>query len=265
MIRIILINIVIAFLMMSCDNGPKVIKTPVNGGAKSETSTGTGVFSGMTADTLAPKSNPSMPGVAGVHTVVVEEVLPTEKYVYLRVKEGTDEFWVATGKQEVEVGQTYFYKDGLLKTNFVSKEYNRTFDKVYLVGKIVPANHAGGGMNESAIPKVAGAGTPVAGTGKIVRKEGSMKIADLVANPKKYEGKVVQITGKCTKLNANIMGRNWMHLQDGSKDDYDLVVTSDVAVPEGHVVTMKAKVALNIDFGAGYKYDIILQEGEIVK
>lgn len=261
--KIVLTVIVLSFLMMSCDNGPTVIKTPVNGGTKSTTG-GTGVFSGMTADTLAPKAH-AMPAAAGVHSVVVEEVLPTEKYVYLRVKEGAEEFWIATGKQEVEIGQTYFYKDGLLKTNFVSKEYNRTFDKVYLVGKIVPANHAGGGMNESAVPKVGTTGNANVNSGKIVIKKGSMRIADLVANPAKYEGKTVQITGRCTKLNANIMGRNWMHLQDGSKDDYDLVLTSDVAVPEGHVVTMSAKVALNKDFGAGYKYDLILEEGKIIK
>jgi len=60
------------------------------------------------------------------------------------------------------------------------------------------------------------------------------------------------------------MKRNWIHLKDGSKDDFDLVITSDTFVPEGKVVTIKATVTLNKDFGAGYKYDLILENGTIV-
>ncbi len=263
MVRVLLVGSILGFILSSCNSGPKVIETTVeNETTASDKSTG--IFSGMTADTVQRTPGASSPATnAGFHTVVAEEVLPTEKYVYVRVKEGADEYWIATRKMEVEIGQTYFYKDGLLKTNFVSKEYNRTFDKVYLVGRLVPPNHGGRTNNETSIPQI----SPKSeiSNDRAVLKKGSMKIADLVANPKKYKGKTVQITGKCTKLNANIMGRNWMHLQDGSKDDYDLVITSDVAIPEGHIVTMKATVALNKDFGAGYKYDIILENGEIVK
>ena len=61
------------------------------------------------------------------------------------------------------------------------------------------------------------------------------------------------------------MKRNWIHLQDGSKDDFDLVVTSNAFVPEGTIVTIKAKVVLNKDFGAGYRYDLILEDGIVVE
>jgi hypothetical protein len=60
------------------------------------------------------------------------------------------------------------------------------------------------------------------------------------------------------------MGKNWLHLKDGSQDDYDLVVTSDMMVPEGHVVTVSGVVALDKDFGAGYRYDIIVEDGKII-
>ena len=61
------------------------------------------------------------------------------------------------------------------------------------------------------------------------------------------------------------MGKNWIHLKDGSQDDFDLVITSDALVDVGSVVTIKAEVVLNKDFGAGYKYDLILENGSIVK
>jgi len=100
---------------------------------------------------------------------------------------------------------------------------------------------------------------------KIVKRQGSMKIADLVKDPKKYEGKTIQLDGICTKINAGIMDRNWIHIKDGSKDDYDLVITSDAFVPEGAAFTMKAVVVLNKDFGAGYTYDLILEQGVLIK
>ena len=100
---------------------------------------------------------------------------------------------------------------------------------------------------------------------KMVQTKGSIKIANLVKDPKKYEGKTIQLDGICTKINAGIMDRNWIHIKDGSQDDFDLVITTDAYVPEGAAFTMKAVVVLNKDFGAGYKYDLILEQGVIVK
>jgi len=145
----------------------------------------------------------------------------------------------------------------LLKTNFESKEYNRIFDEIYLVSNMVQVNHG----NSSAPPVK----SPSATTREKIEMKGSLKIADLVANPEKYSGKTIQISGECVKINPNIMGRNWVHLKDGSKDDYDLVITSDILIPEGHIVTMTGTVALNKDFGAGYRYDIILERGKVVQ
>ncbi|HEX5167870.1 MAG TPA: hypothetical protein VFW11_01755 [Cyclobacteriaceae bacterium] len=242
----------IILLAASCNKGPKVI--PVNEEESAES--GTGIFS---TDTPAPIPDESQNSIDDdVHRVVALEVLPTTKYVYVRVKEGSEEFWIATIKMEVTVGKTYFYRDGLLKTNFESKEHNRIFDRMYLVSSLVDSDHGSKSTATESEPSHA------AITDKIV-VEGSVKIAELVANPKKYEGKVIQISGKCVKLNANIMGRNWVHLEDGSNDDFDLVITSNVAIPEGHTVTMTGKVSLNKDFGAGYQYSIILEEGEFVQ
>ena len=102
-------------------------------------------------------------------------------------------------------------------------------------------------------------------TEEIIEHKGSLKIAEIVANPEEYAGKTVQVTGKCVKINAGIMDRNWIHLQDGSKNDFDLVVTSNTFVAEGTIVTMKALVSLDRDFGAGYKYALILENGIVVE
>ena len=246
-------------LLDACNNGPKTIPaTPTDDPSNSST----GVFSdgGGTPQQGAPALEPGIE--KDLHTVVAEEVLPTTKYVYVKVKEGGEEFWVAAMKQEVVIGRTYFYRGGLLKTDFPSKEYNRTFDKLYLISQLVPADHGSAGTGMNAAPQF----TPPEGTPEIkVSDASSMRIADLVANPKKYVGKAVQLRGKVSKVNLNIMGRNWIHLKDGSKDDYDLVITTGVPVEEGQKVTVVGTVALDKDFGSGYKYDILLEGGVLVK
>lgn len=201
------------------------------------------------------------------HVVVVSEILNTSKYMYLNVTEGQKQYWIATIKSDVSAGETYMYKGGFVKVNFKSKELDREFPEVYFVDKIVGKNghtpeelasHSKEANNTEIVEEVSNTTT------KVVLLEGSKTIADIVANASKYEGKTVQLTGKCVKLNAGIMDLNWIHLQDGSTDDYDLIVTSDVVVPVGHIVTMTATVALNKDFGAGYKYDVILENGKVI-
>ena len=61
------------------------------------------------------------------------------------------------------------------------------------------------------------------------------------------------------------MGRNWIHLNDGSSKKYDLVITSANAVEIGENFTMTGTVVLEKDFGAGYKYDILLENGLLVR
>jgi hypothetical protein len=193
-----------------------------------------------------------------IHIVTVNEVLPTSKYVYLNVNEGDEQFWVAAIKQEANVGDSYMYKGGILKRNFESKEYNRVFDVVYLVTNLVPVKKAPKTDTDQL------ENTETENTSEeltLIEHEGSIKISELVSNPKKYEGQSVQLSGRVSKINPNIMKRNWIHLQDGSKDDYDLVITSDTFVPEGSIITVKGTVTLNIDFGAGYQYDILVENG----
>ncbi|WP_166966175.1 hypothetical protein [Yeosuana marina] len=258
----IVVAALVTVVFIGCKNEPKVI--PITSNTENSPNAPSVFSNSDSSGTDQAMSNE-------FHSVVVNEILPTSKYVYLKVTEGADNYWIATRSMDAKVGETYYYKGGLLKTNFESKEYNRVFDKVYLVGSLVSANHASmaksgmtGDLASAPQNDVQKEDIPMHAE-KIVQHKGSIKIAELVNNPKKYEGKTVQLDGICTKINAGIMDRNWIHIKDGSKDDYDLVVTSDDYVPEGAEFTIKAVVVLNKDFGAGYKYDIILEQGTLVK
>jgi len=192
-----------------------------------------------------------------VHSVIVEEVLPTSSYVYLYVKEGEKSYWISTSNMEVKPGEAYLFHEVMEQVNFKSKELNRTFDTLYLVSNIVRINSKGDGHMNADPSSTSPVGS--------VSVEGSMKIADLVANKKAYAGQTVQLSGTCVKINKAIMGRNWIHLQDGSMNDYDLVITSDAMVPVGNSVTMTGVVTLDKDFGASYQYELIIEEGRVLE
>ncbi len=263
----LLFFMILTVLFVGCNNGPKVIAPSTETEENSEK--GSGVFTPDPAIQVTTNSNTSFN--EGLHKVMVQEVLQANRYIYLKVKEeGSRQFWIATRKQDVEKGEVYFYRKPLLKTNFESKEYNRVFDTIYLVSNLVAQDHSKhAAVQNTQIPKLEkGTSTKEdipTHTNKVVSHKGTLKISELVNDPKKYEGHTVQLSGKCVKVNPNIMERNWLHIQDGSKNDFDLVITSSTFVPEGSDITIRGVVSLNRDFGAGYKYDLIIENGTLVK
>jgi hypothetical protein len=258
----LLLILIVSSVIISCVAGPKVIQSDT---AKSSAA----------AENADPKSIPAFNDVPQVnnsasteHKVVVEEVLNTDKYSYLNVTENGEKFWVAISKRDVTVGDTYYYKGGLLKKNFFSKEFNRVFETVYLVSQIwkKPTGAQGGSALDEALSNVHGGGHPKPNleVDNIEHAEGSIKLSEHFANKAKYANQLIQITGKVVKVNPMIMNRNWLHIQDGSGEGLDLTVTTSEKVPLGAVVSLEGTIALDKDFGAGYRYDIIM-EGAVLK
>jgi hypothetical protein len=90
-----------------------------------------------------------------------------------------------------------------------------------------------------------------------------IKISDLLENKKSYSGKTIKVTGQVTKYNPGILGKNWIHIQDGSEfqGGFDLTITTDKAVSVGETITFEGKIALDKDFGYGYFYTVLMEEG----
>ena len=63
------------------------------------------------------------------------------------------------------------------------------------------------------------------------------------------------------------MHRNWAHIQDGTKsgEQFDLTVTTMENVKVGDVVIFEGTVSLKKDFGAGYFYEVIVENARLVK
>jgi hypothetical protein len=96
---------------------------------------------------------------------------------------------------------------------------------------------------------------------------GGSSIADVWAKRVALAGKTVTLNGTVVKFNGGILGRNWLHVQDGSgkaaDGTHDITVTTDAAAKVGDVITVTGKVAVDKDFGAGYAYKVIVEEAKI--
>lgn len=237
----------------ACDSKPKVIVADETANTDASSAA------------LVPSSNSNTTPSAApvdVHQVVANEILQSERYTYLNVSESGKNFWIATAKTEAVKGQTYFYRGGLMKTNFESLEFKKTFDTIYLVSNIINANQHPGGQVASgqALPS---SGTATSSPTNLPEVKDAVKLSDLMKNKAKYEGKIITVAGECVKVNNGIMGRNWAHIQDGTKENgktIDLTVTTNQNIAVGSKVALKGKIVLNKDFGAGYRYDVIMED-----
>jgi hypothetical protein len=255
--------LLLAAVLSACDSGPKVIEVedaqPQGGSAVNN------ALQGQTGTAAADGGGQEQ------HKVVAEETLHTDKYTYVRASENGQSIWIAIPKSNVQIGTTYYYTGGLMKKNFQSKEYDRVFETLYLVSGLTTEPGGAQGGSGSAVDQALSGGphnheadiTPP--TSEIAGAKGSVKISSLMANLGKYDGKVIKVTGKCVKLNPMIMGRNWLHIQDGSANNFDLTVTTTEQVQLGSIVTMEGTIALNRDFGAGYKYNVIMEGATVLK
>jgi len=205
----------------------------------------------------------------GTHEATVLEIIQTTNYTYFRVEENDSELWIAVTKRDASIGDVLYYNKPWKMDNFVSKELNRTFPTVYFVQNVsdqpiqvdpaAPAANAApaaSATRKKDIPKMENV--------KVQKPGDAITIAELYEHNAKYADKTVKVRGVVSKFSRMIMGRNWAHLQDGSdfSGQYDLAVTTMDSVTEGNTVTFTGKVSINKDFGAGYFYNVIIEEAK---
>ena len=199
------------------------------------------------------------------HKIVVEEVIQANSYTYIKASEGDQSYWMAITRREIKEGTTLYYSKGMEMKNFTSKDLDRTFESIVFVDQISDKPLGMAGMAGAAAPHTQ-AKSAAKQDISVTPAKGGISIGELYADKSSYDNRMAIISGKVTKFNAGIMGRNWVHIQDGSEagGKYDLTVTTNESVSVGDVVTFSGTIALNKDFGAGYKYEVIMENATIL-
>lgn len=96
--------------------------------------------------------------------------------------------------------------------------------------------------------------------------ENAFTVGELFEKGRELDNQKVAVRGKVVKVSTMIMGKNWVHIQDGTGDaagNKDLVVTTMAEPEKDSVVVVEGTLRADRDFGAGYRYDIIVEDAEI--
>ena len=208
------------------------------------------------APSPAPAPAPSGDGLSG--TVV--ETMDSGGYTYALLDRGGTRVWAAGPATKLTVGLQIGDTSGTLMTGFRSETLGRTFEQIYFVGAFPIAQGGGGGGQ----PAPAASPPPPAIT-PITPAVGGKTIAEVFEDKAALAGKRIIVRGKIVKLNNGIMGRNWLHLQDGTgtTGTNDLLVTTTATATLGDIVIARGTLALEKDFGGGYQYDVVVEDATL--
>ncbi|NTV97037.1 MAG: nucleotide-binding protein [Thiobacillus sp.] len=200
----------------------------------------------------------------------VLEIKEVASYTYLRLKTKNGETWAAVSKAPVAKGAQVTIENPMVMNNFQSKSLNKTFPEI-IFGNL--AGTGGGGPMASQEMARAHAGLSVkadAGAAIQVAKASgpnARTVAEIIAGQAKLKDKPVVLRAKVVKFNAQIMGRNWVHVRDGSGSaeagSNDLLVTTKAMAKVGDVVTVKGVVRVDKDFGSGYAYKVLVEDATL--
>jgi hypothetical protein len=210
----------------------------------------------------AENSALATPVPEGMIRGTVLETMGAAGYTYVLLDTAEGQRWVAAQQTPVAVGDTVQTNQGMAMQNFTSQSLNRTFDVIYFSGAL---QNLSATTPRTLVAPVA-AGTMVADSAVAAVEEGK-DIAWVYANKDSLAGKPVSLRGKVVKYNANILGTNWLHIQDGSGSaadgSNDLVVTSAAEVAVGDAVVITGNIVLDKDFGAGYSYPVMVEDASL--
>ncbi len=225
---------------------------------------------------LAAAPIQAAPDAAGAISGKVVETMNAASYTYVLIDTGAKKSWVAAPQFAVKVGDSAAIADAMPMKNYQSKTLNRTFDVVYFTGNI-SVNGAPAAPSTTApiaAPFTAalppGQRTMPAKTAPdltgIKRAENGQTVAEVITGKTKFAGRPIAIRARVVKYNAQILGKNWLHIRDGSgaPGTNDLTVTTTATAKVGDLVLVTGKLGTDRDFGSGYKYPLIIEDATVV-
>ncbi|MFQ5686003.1 MAG: DNA-binding protein [Candidatus Scalindua sp.] len=208
----------------------------------------------------------------------VAETMNSGGYTYILLQTKTKMSWVAIAETKVDVGQAVVLSPGMEMIDFHSKSLNRTFDSIIFSEGLITEGgavagqgsaHGSAGAQEKTTLGSKGAKPTSKENIKVEKATGdnAYTVAELFEKRKELDNKDIVLRGEVVKVTPQIMQKNWLHIQDGSGDPQagtnDIVVTTMDLPTVGDTVTVKGVLFSDKDFGSGYRYDAIVEFGQV--
>lgn len=210
----------------------------------------------------------------------VVETMDAGGYSYVLLDMDGEQRWIAGPVTAVAVGDKLITGAGMEMQNFKSRALDRVFEVIYFVGSIEHDDgHSHESVDATTSPDPHGSdGTVAMGGGAsqhmtlenagvqgVEQAVGGMTVAEIYERSADLTDRTVKVRGRVVKFTSNIMGMNWIHIQDGSGTEgtHDLTVTTGATVQVGDLVLVEGPVSVDRDFGAGYRYAVIIEGAQV--
>jgi hypothetical protein len=210
---------------------------------------------------------PAAPPAGGSVKGEVLEVKDVDAYTYLRLKTRDGEVWAAVSKAPVARGSEVTIENVTVMNQFTSKTLGKTFDRI-LFGTL--GGSASGSTSVAAMHASMPQSPPITDV-KVPKAAGpdARTVAEIVTAKTNLNGKTVVVRGKVVKYTPGVLGKNWVHLRDGtgsaSDSSNDVVVTTHDEARIGDIVLVTGVVRTDVDLGSGYIYAVMVDEAKLKK
>lgn len=209
-----------------------------------------------------------------VYYGIIKEIKDANEYLYVKVDENGTELWISIMKVAVIVGDKIGYDKQAIMSPFTSKILKRDFKQMIFASNVkLPERLTKEKTMKDVVdlkdsPENMGIGktkeVEVAKDKPFTKKE-TYTISEVKMWRKELSNQTISVEADVTKISANILKMDWVHLGYGefnAKDPVnDLVFTTkEATVKVGDKVVATGKVVVDKDFGFGYFYKVIVQE-----
>ena len=191
----------------------------------------------------------------------VAETMNVGNYVYVRLAE--NDMWLASSPIQLSEGDRVTYSGCYLMKDFYSPKLERQFPNIIFVSQIEVAHDPHANIDdpsEFGVAPAAQGASPQAG--EIDPLPDGYTVAGVYEAAQELAGKTAALRARVVKVSANILGKNWVTVQDGTgtapRDK--LVATTTQSVAVGNTVVVTGTVKNDVDIGAGYTYEVILED-----
>lgn len=203
----------------------------------------------------------------------VLETMDSGGYTYVNIGHDGGSTWVAVPETKVEVGEEVSALPGFAMNDFKSKTLDRTFESIIFSSGLAADAEIEKAMMSGDMPSDATHSglVPADETAEIKVEKApgpnAYTVAELYSKSGELDAKNIVLKGQVVKFAPAILGKNWIHIQDGSGSaadgNDDMTVTTQDTPSVGDVVTVNGTLHNDKDFGMGYFYEVIIEDATL--
>ena len=206
-------------------------------------------------------------------------------YTYLLLEDKTGKVWAAIPKKPVKTGEEIAIAKIAVMKDFHSKTLEKTFDLILfaLPSEGCPFKESGGEIvSKMPLAKMPSASMPHGTMGysakksmavpkdiKVSKADGkdAYTIEEIYSKKEELSQKTITVRAIVVKFMPQIMGKNWIHIQDGTgsaeKGNNDIAVSTLDAAEVGDEVIIKGTLGIDKDFGMSCAFGALIEEASI--